>query len=50
MQEAGIFDYGSYKISRVSSLGEMVDQMSSENTYITEVILALEEKVDAVFK
>jgi len=50
LEEIGVFDYSSYRISKVTSLGEMVDQMPSENSYITEVIQALEERIAHIFK
>lgn len=50
LEEIGAFDYSSCPISKVTNLGEMIDQMSSENTYITEVIDALEARVAYIFK
>lgn len=50
LEEIGVFNYSSHQISKVTSLSEMIDEMSSENTYITEVINALEAKVTDVFK
>lgn len=50
LEEIGAFDYSSYKISKVTSLGEAIDEMSAENTYLTEVIHALEARVACIFK
>lgn len=50
LEEIGAFDYSSYKISKVTSLGEVIDEMSAENTYLTEVIHALEARVACIFK
>ncbi len=50
LEEIGVFDYATSKISKVSSLSEMVDHMAKENNYITEVIKVLEKRVDDVFK
>lgn len=49
LEETGVFNYRSHKISEISSLREIIDQMSPENTYITEVIQALETKIDEIF-
>ena len=49
LEEIGAFNYKSHKISEISSLGEMIDKISPENTYITEVIQALKIKIDEIF-
>ena len=48
--EIGVFDYSSAKISKISSLGEMVDHMTKNNAYLSEVIDELEPKISEVFK
>ena len=48
--EIGAFDYSSAKISKISSLCEMVDHMAKNNAYLSEVIDELELKISEVFK
>ncbi|NYT75358.1 hypothetical protein HZU72_23580 [Halomonas sp. QX-2] len=50
LEEIGAFDYSSHRISKVTSLGEMIDEISSENTYLAEVINALEARIACIFK
>jgi len=50
MEEAGVFDYSSCQISKVSGVCEMIDQMLSSDYYIKEVIDVLEKRIDAIFK
>ncbi|WP_152564982.1 hypothetical protein [Methylobacter sp. BBA5.1] len=48
--EIGVFDYSSSKISKIPSLGEMVDHMAKNNAYLFEVIDEVEQKISEVFK
>ena len=50
LEEIEVFDYKKSKIANVNSLGEMVDHMAKNNQYITEVIVALEARLDAIYK
>lgn len=50
LEEIGVFNYSAAKISKVSSLGEMVDHMAKNNAYLTEVIEELEQKISEIFK
>jgi hypothetical protein len=50
LEEIGAFDYSSHRISKVTSLGEMIDEISSDNTYLAEVINALEARIACIFK
>jgi hypothetical protein len=50
LEEIGVFDYSSSKMSKISGLGEMVDHMAKSNAYLVEIIDELEEKISEVFK
>ncbi len=48
--EIGVFDYSSSKISKIPSLGEMVEHIAKNNAYLFEVIDEFEQKISEIFK
>lgn len=50
LNNIGVIDYQSLKIYSVDGFGEMVDNVSKGNTYLSDVIEILEQKLSGIFK
>lgn len=50
LNDIGVIDFSSMKISRITSFGEMIDHMAKNNAYLSEVVDALEAALNDIFK